>query len=240
MDENLGRYVFDDALTRGEKIFIWIYLPIHVLVLPLGLGSLAALTGLGLSEIDCNLIYYALGAVLSFIFLRRFFRRSFDRLCDRILPVVFSVLLGYMIIGALSYVVSLASSLFQVELDNFNNNTVEQLAGTSYGKTMAMAVFLAPVVEEPLFRAGIFGTIRKKHRVWAYAASILLFGLYHVWQYAIAYSDPLYLLMALEYIPAGFALCWAYDRTGSIWTPIFLHMLVNWLSMTAITMSQAG
>ena len=45
MNDNLGRYQFDDELTRGEKIFLWIYLPIHVVVLPLLLG-MTQLSGL--------------------------------------------------------------------------------------------------------------------------------------------------------------------------------------------------
>ena len=48
-----------------------------------------------------------------------------------------------------------------------------------------------------------------------------------MWQYAAAYGDPLYLLMAVEYLPAGVALCWAYERTGSIWSPIFLHAMID-------------
>ena len=131
----------------------------------------------------------------------------------------------------------MAASLFKEELENLNNDNVIQMAGTEYGKTVAMAVFLAPLVEEPLFRAGIFGTLRPKHRVWAYVVSVVIFALYHVWQYVLVYSDPTYLLVALEYIPAGLALCWVYDRTGSLWTPIFLHMLINWVNIAALTMA---
>lgn len=89
-------------------------------------------------------------------------------------------------------------------------------------------------MEEPLFRAGVFGSVRKRSRVWAYVLSVGLFALYHVWQYAVAFADPLYLLMAIEYIPAGVALCWAYERTGSIWSPVFLHGLVNAMSLLAL------
>lgn len=80
----------------------------------------------------------------------------------------------------------------------------------------------------------MFGSVRKRSRVWAYVLSVGLFALYHVWQYAVAFADPLYLLMAIEYIPAGVALCWAYERTGSIWSPVFLHGLVNAMSLLAL------
>jgi membrane protease YdiL (CAAX protease family) len=237
MNSYPGRVEFDDFLTRGEKIFLWIYLPIHMFGIPMLLGATPLASSLGFSDADANVAYYAVGALLMLIFLRGFLRRSFDRLCDRALLCLFSVLLGYMAVAVLSSLAAMAASLFKEELENLNNDNVIQMAGTEYGKTVAMAVFLAPLVEEPLFRAGIFGTLRPKHRVWAYVVSVVIFALYHVWQYVLVYSDPTYLLVALEYIPAGLALCWVYDRTGSLWTPIFLHMLINWVNIAALTMA---
>ena len=47
---------------------------------------------------------------------------------------------------------------------NENNEAVIQMAKNNIGPTAAMAVFLAPIVEESMFRAGIFGLIRRKSR----------------------------------------------------------------------------
>ena len=46
------------------------------------------------------------------------------------------------------------------------------------------------------------------------------------------------LLYALEYIPVSFALAWAYERSGSIWTNIFFHMGFNALSYYVLNTMQ--
>ena len=92
-----------------------------------------------------------------------------------------------------------------------------------------MAVFLAPLTEEVLFRGAVFNGIRKTNRIAAYAVSMVLFSVYHIWGYAV--EDPSYWLYTLQYLPAAFLLCRCYERTNSIWCSIFFHMLVNHISM---------
>ena len=100
-----------------------------------------------------------------------------------------------------------------------NNDAVTGLARTDYKRMIAVAVLMAPLVEECLFRGVVFGTIRPRSRFWAYAASIALFSLYHVWQYVIVYNDPKLLLSALAYVPVSAALTFCYEQTCSIWPP---------------------
>ena len=38
------------------------------------------------------------------------------------------------------------------------------------------------------------------------------------------------LLAALQYIPAGIALGWTYEKSNTIWAPILLHMTINAIS----------
>ena len=116
-----------------------------------------------------------------------------------------------------------------------NNDAVTGLARTDYKRMIAVAVLMAPLVEECLFRGVVFGTIRPKSRSWAYAASIALFSLYHVWQYVLVYQDPKLLLSALAYVPVSAALTFCYEQTRSIWPPVFFHMCINALSLTVLT-----
>ena len=115
---------------------------------------------------------------------------------------------------------------------NPNNATVMELAGEEFGKTAAIAVFLAPLVEEPIFRGGVFGLIRRTNRNAAYAVSMLLFALYHVWGYAL--QDPFYWVYLLQYLPVSWLLCRCYERCNSIWGSIFFHMMVNAISISAL------
>ena len=99
---------------------------------------------------------------------------------------------------------------------------------------IAVAVFMAPLVEECLFRGVLFGAIRPRSRFWAYAVSIAAFALYHVWQYAFMYQDARLLLSALRYVPVSAALAFCYEQTRSIWPPVFFHMFINAMSLTLV------
>ena len=112
-----------------------------------------------------------------------------------------------------------------------NNEAVLDMADTGFNMTFALAVFLAPMVEEPLFRGAVFGSLYRRSRWAAYAVSAALFSLYHVWQFAAAYGDPTYLIYALAYVPVSLALAFAYERSGSIWVPIAFHMTINAVTM---------
>ena len=74
--------------------------------------------------------------------------------------------------------------------------------------------------------------MRRRGRLAAYAVSVLLFCFYHVWQYVLL--DWRYLLQMINYIPVSVALCYSYEKSGTIWVPIAFHMLVNAISMSAL------
>ncbi len=116
--------------------------------------------------------------------------------------------------------------------DNPNDQAVVDMVADN-GALRAAVIFMAPIVEEVLFRGALFGGVRKKNRVLAYALSMLMFALCHVWQYAIAAADWTVLIYVLQYLPVGFALAWAYERCGSIWVPIGMHMMINAMSLAA-------
>ena len=94
----------------------------------------------------------------------------------------------------------------------------------------------SPTVEELMFRAGIFGALRRRSRFAAYAVSALVFSLYHVWGFAIA--DPINWIYIIQYIPVSLLLARCYERTNSIWSSIFFHMTVNAVSLQALSMLQ--
>ena len=119
---------------------------------------------------------------------------------------------------------------------NPNNNAVIDMTTQGFGMVEAMAVFLAPIVEELMFRAGLFGLLRRYNRTWAYIISILAFAFYHVWGYAL--NDPISWLYLLQYIPVTYLLCRCYERSNSIWGSIMLHMLINFISLRALTLLQ--
>lgn len=224
---------FRDPMTRRESIGAWAYLPIHAAVFPLLLNLLSAHWPDGsLSETGLNIFYYAFGAAFMLIFLWRYFRRGFDVPAEHPFGFMFTLLLAYFIAAISAWAVQLMALAIGADLANPpNNETVMNMAGKGFNAVFAISVFLAPIVEEPIFRGAVFGTIYKRSRYAAYAVSTLLFSLYHVWQFAVVYADPSYLVYMLNYVPASVALAYAYERSGSIWAPMALHAFINASSM---------
>lgn len=83
-----------------------------------------------------------------------------------------------------------------------------------------LTVVLIPVMEELFARLTLYQMIRSKtHFLIAAILSSIVFGLMH-----FSYPEPI--KMALTAI-SGFLLCWSYEKTGSILTPIGIHVLNN-------------
>jgi len=224
---------FEDPMTRGERIAAIIYLPLHLAVLPLLLSVLMVVwPESGLTETSLNVFYYALGSIYMLVFLWKFFRRGYDTLLDGFLRCLITFFIAYLIDLILTYALQLIFMAFGYDIiATPNDETVMTMAEQGYNAMFAMAVFMAPLVEEPLFRGLIFGRLRGRSRVLAYAVSAGLFALYHVWQYAVAYGDPAYLVYALNYLPVSIALAYSYERSNSIWVPIGFHMTINALTL---------
>ena len=231
---------FTSSMQPREYAAALLWLPVHLLLLPMLCVRL--IENGALTESRANLLVYGIGAVALCLLCFGFLRRDFDPLCDRPFACLLEILLSYGMMLGCNFIASAVLNLLQTllgnssELLNQNNEALLDLAGEDFGTISVVAVFLAPITEELMFRGGVFGLIRKKSRAWAYAAGTLLFALYHVWGYALL--DPTYWLYLLQNLPAGFLLCRCYERSNSIWCSIFFHMLVNLISLRMLILLQ--
>lgn len=230
------RAPFANRMTRTQTALGWCWLPVHIVILPVLLMMYASVSPGALSGTELNLIYYGVSFVFVLIVMFRFLRAGFDAMLDRPGRCVLAIALALCANYALSMACALLLLALRDTVANPNNAAAVDLAAQNYGVMRALALFIAPVAEEPLFRGVAFGSLRRRSRVLAYAVSALLFSLYHVWQFALAYADAGMLLYAVQYLPISLALCWCYDRTESIWPPIFVHMLVNAASFTVLNL----
>ncbi len=222
--------VCDNRLTRTQTVLGWMYLPLHFFVIPV-LTAMALHYAPGdYTDVTVNKIYFGVGIAFVLIALGEWLRRNFYVLLDD--PGRFAMCLaaGFAMDYLLSVVATLVLMLVEGFGDNPNNAGIMQMADADYGAMIGIAVFLAPVVEESIFRGVVFGSIRRKSRAAAYVVSILLFALLHVWQYVVAYGDPWYFVYMLQYLPVSFVLAWLYERSGTIWTSIAFHMMFNALA----------
>ena len=239
---------FASALTRREAVLVLTYLPLHLFVLRYVFNRLFE-SG-AIDPAGANVIYYSLGFVWMLFAAFGFLRRDFDALLDAPLRCLREVLGGY----GLMLLCNLAVGLLLLYLlpalgGNPNNQAVAAAAraaeagGSAAGVSVsasgsrameAVIIFFGPVVEEMLFRAGIFGLLRHRNRRAAYLVSALCFALTHVAPYAAA--DPGSWVYLVQYIPAALLLARCYERSNCIWCSVFFHMLNNGVALRALSL----
>lgn len=229
-------FEFDNHMSRKQLILGLVYMPVHIFVLPLTLAVVFPAMDAG----TLNLVYFAISALVLLLVFHSTLRRDFDELVDRIGWCIITILMALGIDYLLSYAVSFLSMLLPtLAEDSPNDQVIMTMAGESSGAIKATAIFLAPIVEELLFRGIIFGGLKKRNRIMAYAMSILMFALLHVWQYALIGGDWTVLLYMIQYIPVSFALAWCYERSGTLWCPIAFHMMINAMSFKAMELLES-
>ena len=217
---------FTSYMSKGEYIKALVWLPIHMAVLPAVAGMLMAWGYI--DESMGNFGIYAVGMAYMLVFLGKYLRREYDPFCDRPMYCISEICGCYLTMWVINIALNSLMYLLLKEV-NPNNMAILDMAGMNFGMVSAMAICLAPVVEEIIFRGAIFTLGRKKSRIMGYALSMVLFSVYHIWGYAI--ENPVYLLFLLQYLPVSFLLCRCYERTNSLWSCIFFHMVVNAMSM---------
>ena len=91
-----------------------------------------------------------------------------------------------------------------------------------------LIVFAAPFSEEIFFRGFMFAGIRRSAHFWVAAAgSAIVWGLFH-------YTGPGSWGVCLQLAIFGVILAWLYERTGSIWPTIAVHMFNNALAFAIL------
>ena len=227
---------FRHPMNKVETIVGWVYVFVHIFAMPYIVSALNVFVfphlGFQLNSTWLNLLYYAIGFVFLLGFLFHFLRESFGDMWNNFMATVVAVLIGYVVYIFLSAAVNFAISFFLPSTVNPNSEAVNTITRINPKKMLVIGVLLAPVVEETLFRGVVFGSLRGKNAFAAYLVSCLLFSVYHLWSYFLDGGSLWDLLYLLQYVPAGLVLGWCYEQSGTIWAPVFLHMLINYVSIT--------
>jgi len=221
------------GLSTAEQVAGFCYLPFYVVLLGWGIQWLSELLGLGLTELQINVAFFVINCVMIWVIFHNFLIRSFRAI--RFWELVQALILGFCLYYAGNFVFNWIISLLDLTITSFNDETIMGLISQNKWVMVICSVLLAPIVEETLVRGLLFGVLRRQSRILAYAVTIIFFAVMHVWQYLLVYDFKSVLLAALQYIPASIALGWTYEKSNTVWAPIFLHMTINAISMGIIS-----
>ena len=221
-------------MTPGEQIGGVVFLMIYLVVLPFATDPLFRFVG-GLLDTTIsatvqNMIYYYVLFAVTLIMFHKSIGRTSRNFADNLGVACRSVLIGLVGLYGLNELVYRLSNLVVSNRTNLNDTTISAQIQDAPRVTLLIIVFLAPFVEEVLFRGLVFGNLKQKSRVVAYLASCFLFALIHVWQFAVVNQDITYFLLMVQYLVPGAVLAWAYESSGTLWASIGLHAVANALS----------
>lgn len=232
MEMGLGRQEREKGwrpqLTAWEKRVGWCFFALYIFVLPFVVGGVVRLLDerleLAYTPAKSNAVYYTVVLLLLIAVFWDFLRHAGTILRENFRASLF-------VFGA-GLLAGLAGTCLAGCIPvGVVNPAIEDYQGEHYmaaGATWAVVVLLRPAVEEILYRGLVFGALRKRNRVLAYAVSAGLFALASVWQYALGVEGaPGHLLLVLQYLPLGLVECWVYDVSGSVYTPMLLRMCLQ-------------
>ena len=221
-------------MKKGQIIFGLCYIVVQMLILPLILSILNVLLHSPLTIAELNFVCFAVNFIVLTVVYRNFLFAS-----AQVIPKTFGRYIGITVSGfALywlsSYLINILVYLLDPAFSNVNDDSILEMVNESPELMWVGTVLLVPIAEELLFRGAIFGGLYRRNKVIAYTVSIIAFGLLHVLGYVGFYPPYRLLLCFLQYIPAGLFLSWAYAKSGTIFSPILIHMVINFIGISVM------
>ena len=217
--------------SKAELIWGSVYLAFQWLLLPL---LLVMLLGDTLSLTRLNALVFAINFALTLPIFRRFLAGSMEAFRRDPVSCLFAALQGFGLYWLGNLVMSSLILGIDPDFANINDANINAMVSEDFGLMALCTVLLVPITEELLYRGIFFGGLYNRSRVGAFALSTVVFALVHVAAYAGTVPPMTMLLCFLQYIPAGLALAWAWMRSGSILTPVLMHMAINAMGILAM------
>ncbi len=223
------------GLTNLERFGGGAFFVFYLLLLPLAVSPAVRLAeealGRRVPEDAVSAIYYYGLFAVTVILFHNLLGRTTRRFLDDPALAVKTAGVGIVAHYGLCELAYRLGGLLLDRTGNLNDSAISAQIGSAPHMTALIVVFLAPFVEETLFRGLVFGGLKERSRLLAYIVSCALFALLHVWQFAVANRDAAYFLLMVQYLIPGLVLAWAYDHSGTLWASIGLHAGVNALSV---------
>lgn len=181
------------------------------------------------SNVMMNLIVVAVFVLLAVGWYKKCFIR-FKNNINKCLIWIFVIAFGLLGIELLiGYIFSITNI---VQETSTNQDSLNLLYSKAPIQMFINTVLAAPFIEETVFRGGIYRGLRKYHFSVPLAAIItgLIFGSMHMIS-TIGTTNYAMYLWIIPYAITGTLLCLPYEFTGSIYTSMGSHVLLNVFSL---------
>ena len=221
------------SMTEREKMLGWWFFLLYIFVLPVVVDFIGRFLNLSLSAL--NILFFTLNFLCAVGVFYRFFWESMKSAWATWKKCLRFTLTGLGMHFACALLVSaIIAPWVGPWFSNVNDDMIIEMSKTHTLLFAFCTIVLVPVTEEILFRGLVFGTLCKKNPRFALCVSVLLFASIHLMDYIGTADWKTLLACLLQYLPAGFALAWAYANSENIVVPIFMHIINNAIAMVTL------
>ena len=219
-------------LSPNESVFGLIYFLLQLFVIP---GILVVVNMMflhnAMSEAVLNTIVFAINFAAVLLIFRKFLMKDLGFVIRYPWHVLRWAGVGFLVYMIGNTIMGLGITLIDPEFANINDASIMEMVQDNYGLMVLSTVVLVPIAEECFYRALIFRNLYDRSPVLADLVSMVIFSLAHVVGYIGLESFGTLILCFVQYLPAAFALAWAYRHSGSIFASVLIHMSVNQIGM---------
>lgn len=221
--------------NRQETVAGLCYLAFQMLILPSVLVFINGTLASPLNDAELNFVFYLTNFIAVLVIFHDFLSSSLQQALTHPADLCQAVILGFVAYYACFWVVNILATALVPSYSNYND---EAIAAMNRGNSFLMligTVILVPPVEESFYRGLIFRNLLKKNKAVAYSVSMVAFAAIHILGYIGQYSATELIVAVVQYLPAGLCLAWSYCKGGTIFTPIFIHTAVNYLTIRTLS-----
>jgi len=213
--------------TRKELLLGSVYIVVELFALPYLLAQVNLLLPEPLSEGKLNAVFFIVNFGAATLIFRQLIEKTLRQTMKTLPATVFAAIRGLLLYWAGNLVVGMLILRLNPDFSNVNDAAISAMAEADFLPMAICTVFFVPVAEELLFRGVLFAGFYNRIPVVAFLISTVVFSAIHVIGYIPLYSWDTLLLCLLQYIPPSIALGWAYAKSGSILSPVLMHITIN-------------
>lgn len=217
-------------VTVGDGLVLVAWLVLGQILLygiALGIGAVDQTGGTGDRFVQVAILSAVLASALAWLGMR-------GRLAGALTPIRgargrdLAVGLGAGVAGFLVLLVALGLLFQFAGFESPRQQALEDVLAGGVDALLAvtMAVVLAPVLEEVVFRGALHQSLR--HRTGFWPAALLSSGVFAGVHLEVVTSSPVFLV---QLFLLGLLFAWLLERTGNLAAPIVAHLVFNAISM---------
>lgn len=220
--------------TRKELLWGAVYLILEMTVLPVLISLACQAFGLSLSASQLNVVFFIVSFGITTLIFCKFIKVTLLDALQNLPRIFWSAVRGFLLYWAGNLMVTMLILRLNPDFVNVNDASISVMMTADFLPLAICTIFFVPVTEELLFRGILFAGFYNRSPFRAFLFSTLVFSAIHVVGYIPYYTWDTLLLCFIQYIPPSIALGMAYARSGSILSPLLMHIVINAIGIFAM------